>query len=125
MCLRMASSRFTVDDVTSRPSRVAAPLLLPVDLERIAPGRLADPLCPVGPRLHHVRFTTAAMSPSFPFAVVMEIHTRSVYTALTTRGARTMHRRVNITLPEETIRLIDRVAAKGDRSHFIAQAVRP
>ena len=64
------------------------------------------------------------MSPSFPFAVVMEIHTRSVYTALTTRGARTMHRRVNITLPEETIRLIDRVAAKGDRSHFIAEAVR-
>lgn len=35
-----------------------------------------------------------------------------------------MHRRVNITLPEETIRLIDRVAAKGDRSRLIAEAVR-
>jgi CopG family transcriptional regulator/antitoxin EndoAI len=35
-----------------------------------------------------------------------------------------MHRRVNITLPEETIRLIDRVAPKGDRSRFIAEAIR-
>jgi len=34
-----------------------------------------------------------------------------------------MHRRLNITLPEETVRLIDRVAAKGDRSRFIAEAV--
>jgi CopG family transcriptional regulator/antitoxin EndoAI len=31
---------------------------------------------------------------------------------------------VNITLPEETIRLIDRVAPKGDRSRFIAEAIR-
>ncbi len=35
-----------------------------------------------------------------------------------------MYRRINITLPDETVRLIDRVAAKGDRSHFIAEAVR-
>ena len=35
-----------------------------------------------------------------------------------------MHRRVNITLPDETLRLIDRVAAKGDRSRLIAEAVR-
>jgi CopG family transcriptional regulator/antitoxin EndoAI len=35
-----------------------------------------------------------------------------------------MHQRLNITLPEETIRLIDRVASKGDRSRFIAEAVR-
>lgn len=34
-----------------------------------------------------------------------------------------MHRRINITLPEETVRLIDRVAAKGDRSRLIAEAV--
>ena len=34
-----------------------------------------------------------------------------------------MHRRVNITLPETTIRLIDRVVDKGDRSRLIAQAV--
>lgn len=34
-----------------------------------------------------------------------------------------MHRRINITLPEETVSLIERVAAKGDRSRFIAEAV--
>ncbi len=34
-----------------------------------------------------------------------------------------MHRRLNITLPEETIRLLDRVAKKGDRSRVIAEAV--
>lgn len=35
-----------------------------------------------------------------------------------------LHRRINITLPEETIRLIDRVAKKGDRSFLISEAVR-
>lgn len=35
-----------------------------------------------------------------------------------------MHRRINIALPEETVRLIDRVAAKGKRSHLIAEAIR-
>lgn len=35
-----------------------------------------------------------------------------------------MHRRINITLPEETLRLIDRVAERGDRSHLIDEAVR-
>ena len=34
-----------------------------------------------------------------------------------------MHRRINITLPEQTIRLIDRVAKKGDRSFLISEAV--
>ena len=33
------------------------------------------------------------------------------------------HLRLNITLPRETLRLIDRVAKKGDRSRFIAEAV--
>jgi CopG family transcriptional regulator/antitoxin EndoAI len=33
-----------------------------------------------------------------------------------------MRRRINITLPEETVRLINRVA-KGNRSRFIAEAV--
>jgi len=33
------------------------------------------------------------------------------------------YRRLNITLPEETVRLMDRVAKKGDRSRFIAEAV--
>ena len=35
-----------------------------------------------------------------------------------------MHRRINITLPEETMRLIDRVAPKGDRSRLINEAVK-
>ena len=35
-----------------------------------------------------------------------------------------MHRRLNITLPEETLRLIDRAAARGDRSRFIDRAVK-
>lgn len=34
-----------------------------------------------------------------------------------------IYRRINITLPEETIRLIDRVAKKGDRSFLISEAV--
>ena len=34
------------------------------------------------------------------------------------------HRRINITLPDETMRLIDRVAAKGERSRVIAEAIR-
>lgn len=34
-----------------------------------------------------------------------------------------MHRRLNITLPEDTIRLIDTVSQKGDRSRFINEAV--
>lgn len=35
-----------------------------------------------------------------------------------------MHRRLNITLPETTVRLIDRVAKRGNRSRLIDQAVR-
>ena len=38
--------------------------------------------------------------------------------------SRTMHRRINITLPEETVRLIDRVSRKGGRSRLINEAVR-
>jgi len=41
-----------------------------------------------------------------------------------TNGVSTMRRRVNITLPEETLRLIDRAAKKGDRSRLIDQAVK-
>lgn len=40
-----------------------------------------------------------------------------------TKSSSTIHRRLNITLPEKTVRLIDRVAKKGDRSRFIAEAV--
>ena len=35
-----------------------------------------------------------------------------------------MHRRLNITLPEETVKLLDRAAPKGDRSRLIAEAIR-
>lgn len=35
-----------------------------------------------------------------------------------------MHKRINITLPEETVRLLDRVSAKGDRSGLIDRAIR-
>ncbi|HEV8524257.1 MAG TPA: ribbon-helix-helix domain-containing protein [Terriglobales bacterium] len=35
-----------------------------------------------------------------------------------------MHKRINITLPEDTIRMIDRVARNGGRSRLIDQAVR-
>ena len=35
-----------------------------------------------------------------------------------------MHRRINISLPEETLALIDRVAQLGDRSRFIDEAVK-
>jgi CopG family transcriptional regulator / antitoxin EndoAI len=36
----------------------------------------------------------------------------------------TMHRRINVTLPEETVRLMDRVSERGDRSKLINEAVR-
>jgi CopG family transcriptional regulator / antitoxin EndoAI len=39
-------------------------------------------------------------------------------------GQIAMHRRINITLPEETLDLIDRVAQPGDRSRFIDEAIK-
>jgi len=50
------------------------------------------------------------------------IHTFSVYTG-DKLGARHMNRRVNIVLPDTTLRVLDRVAGKGDRSRFISEAV--
>lgn len=35
-----------------------------------------------------------------------------------------LHRRINITLPQETVGLLDRVAEKGDRSRLINEAVK-
>jgi metal-responsive CopG/Arc/MetJ family transcriptional regulator len=35
-----------------------------------------------------------------------------------------MHQRINITLPKETIQMIDRIAKKGNRSALIDKAVR-
>ena len=34
-----------------------------------------------------------------------------------------VHQRLNITLPERTVRLLDRIARRGDRSRLIAAAV--
>jgi CopG family transcriptional regulator/antitoxin EndoAI len=39
-------------------------------------------------------------------------------------GATIMRKRINITLPEETLELIDHVTEHGDRSRFIDEAVR-
>jgi CopG family transcriptional regulator/antitoxin EndoAI len=39
-------------------------------------------------------------------------------------GLTTMHRRINISLPEETLALVDRVAKQGDRSRFIDEAIK-
>jgi CopG family transcriptional regulator/antitoxin EndoAI len=35
-----------------------------------------------------------------------------------------MNKRLNITLPEQTVKLLDRVASKGQRSRLIDQAVK-
>ena len=35
-----------------------------------------------------------------------------------------MHRRINVTLPEETVRLMDRLSERGYRSKLINEAVR-
>ena len=34
-----------------------------------------------------------------------------------------MSKRINIVLPDTTVKILDRVAPKGDRSRFISQAV--
>lgn len=39
------------------------------------------------------------------------------------RQATSSYRRINITLPEEALKLVDRVAPRGDRSRFIADAI--
>ena len=36
----------------------------------------------------------------------------------------TIHKRVNVTLPADTLQLLDRVAEKGERSGFVDRAVR-
>jgi CopG family transcriptional regulator / antitoxin EndoAI len=39
-------------------------------------------------------------------------------------GSLAVNRRINVTLPEETLGLLERVAKKGDRSRLIDEAVR-
>jgi CopG family transcriptional regulator/antitoxin EndoAI len=40
------------------------------------------------------------------------------------KGGAFVHKRINITLPEETLRLLDRVSARGDRSGLIDRAIK-
>jgi CopG family transcriptional regulator/antitoxin EndoAI len=47
-----------------------------------------------------------------------------VYSAEVNGGHSIMNRRINITLPVDVLGLIDRAAKKGQRSRFIAEAVR-
>ena len=35
-----------------------------------------------------------------------------------------IHKRINISLPEDTLALVDRIAVNGKRSHLIVEAVR-
>ena len=53
----------------------------------------------------------------------IDVHTISVYDRDMKKSATQKRKRVNITLPEETIQLIDRVADKGERSYVIDKAV--
>jgi CopG family transcriptional regulator/antitoxin EndoAI len=52
------------------------------------------------------------------------MRTYRAYDAVMKGGSTTMRKRVNITLPEETLELIDRVTEHGDRSRLIDEAVR-
>lgn len=52
-----------------------------------------------------------------------DTHNECVYFLNMKGGQSTAHRRINITLPENTVRLMDRMTAKGDRSRLIAEAV--
>ena len=40
------------------------------------------------------------------------------------RGAAIMQRRINVSLSEEAVRLLDRLAPKGDRSRFLDELVK-
>ena len=53
----------------------------------------------------------------------MTIHIVSVYDAHMNTATVSTHERVNITLPKDTLRLIDRVTKKTNRSRFLDCAV--
>ncbi|MGD0200807.1 MAG: hypothetical protein ABSD27_08665 [Bryobacteraceae bacterium] len=52
-----------------------------------------------------------------------DVHTNGVYTAGRTLALTLMTKRINIVLPVETIKVLDRVASKGNRSRLISVAV--
>jgi CopG family transcriptional regulator / antitoxin EndoAI len=69
-------------------------------------------------------------APSWQFALsckafLFDIHTNRVYDEKEIqRGDLSMRRRINVMLPEETVRLIDRVSEKGNRSRLIDEAIK-
>ena len=73
-----------------------------------------------------MRAETFERSKLYPRHVVFEVHTYRVYRIVESMNKETsaMNQRVNVSLPEETLRLIDRVATRGERSRFIDNAVR-
>jgi hypothetical protein len=54
----------------------------------------------------------------------LDIHTKRVYSQRMIKTASHIRKRVNITISNGTLRLLDRVAPKGDRSQVIDEAVR-
>jgi len=86
-----------------------------IDGRRLPPGRSAPSLVP-----------SRASPPRPAGPPQIDIHTLSVYNRMEGErgGSISMHRRVNITLPEETLALMDRVVTKGDRSRLVDEAVR-
>lgn len=52
--------------------------------------------------------------------LAVAVHTNGVYVG---RMSSSRLKRINITVPESTLRLLDKVAPKGDRSRFITEAV--
>ena len=53
----------------------------------------------------------------------MTVHTMGVYDSYMHTSTTSTHERVNITLPKDTLRLIDRVTRKTNRSGFVDRAV--
>ena len=57
----------------------------------------------------------------------LDIHTFSAYNGIVMprhSSATAAHKRVNVTLPPETLHLIDRLSRKGNRSRFLDNAVK-
>lgn len=55
---------------------------------------------------------------------MFDLHTRSVYYGCMTIKQSSTHERVNISLPKETLQLIDRVTHNTNRSGFLDRAAR-
>jgi CopG family transcriptional regulator/antitoxin EndoAI len=54
----------------------------------------------------------------------LDLHIIDVYHIIMKINISTKYKRINITLPNATIQLLDSVAQKGTRSSFVDQAVR-